>query len=160
MSVASNPSPMMFIPGPQPSGGFEWTQAPWGAVLRCRPLLDVAGHFFTTAPIQLRDDETEWANVAALAGVPPAGLRLLDQVHGREVVLARRGDDRPWLRPAADAVASDDPSLALVVRVADCAPLLIGDRRLKVVAAVHAGWRSTMQRIAGAAVHTLATEFG
>ena len=41
---------------PKPSGGFEWAQAPWGAVLRCRPLLEVADHFFTAADLQLRAD--------------------------------------------------------------------------------------------------------
>ena len=129
-------------------------------MLRCRPLLGVAEHFFTTAAIALREDEAEWAGVAAFAGVPADRLRLLTQVHGREIALVRRDDDRPWTRPAADAVASDDPSVALVVRVADCAPVLIGDRRLKIAAAVHAGWRSTMQRIAVAAVESLAREFG
>ena len=120
----------------------------------------MAEHFFTTAAVELRADETEWAQVAALAGVSPDRLRLLDQVHGREIVVIRRGDDGAWSRPRADAVASDDHTVALVVRVADCAPLLIGDRRLKVAAAVHAGWRSTMQRIAPAAVEALTQAFG
>ena len=108
----------------------------------------------------MRDDEAEWTQVATLASVARDRLRPLRQVHGRDVVVATRGDDRPWDPPVADAIASDDPSIALVVRVADCAPMLIGDRRRKVVAAVHAGWRSTMQRIAPAAVETLAKRFG
>jgi YfiH family protein len=122
--------------------------------------MDVAEHFFTTAAIELRDDEAEWAGVATLAGVTPERLRLLHQVHGREVAIARSRASDAWIRPTADAIVSDDPTVALVVRVADCAPILIGDRRLNVVAAVHAGWRSTMQRIAIAAVECLARAFG
>src|SRR5687768_17999448 len=53
-SVASIPIPMMFMP--EPSGGFEWTQAPWGRVLRCRPLLEVADHFFTAGSLRLARD--------------------------------------------------------------------------------------------------------
>lgn len=128
-------------------------------MLQCRPLLDVAPHFFTTAALALREDAAEWASVAAFAGVAPDRLRLLHQVHGRQVVFAGR-EDGAWQRPAADAIAGDDPSVALVVRVADCAPMLIADRKRPVVAAVHAGWRSTMQRIAVAAIESLSNEFG
>ena len=129
-------------------------------MLRCRPLLEVADHFFTDGSIELRDDEHEWRGVAGLAGVEPDRLLLLGQVHGRTVVTAHARRTNPWSRPAADAAVSDDPASALVVRVADCAPILLADRRLGVVAAVHAGWRSTVQRIAGAAVDALRTEFG
>jgi polyphenol oxidase len=141
---------------PEPTGQFEWTQAPWGAVLRCRPLLDVAEHFFTAAPLQLKGREAEWDAVAALAGVPPDRLRLLHQVHGTRVVTSGKDGDRP----EADGIVTEDPSVAVVVRVADCAPILIADRRLGVVAAVHAGWRSTMQRIAPEAVAALKERFG
>jgi YfiH family protein len=119
-----------------------------------------AAHLFTAATLHLRDDEREWTSLASFAGVAPERLRLLHQVHGRTVVNASADTREPWSRPQADAVISDDPSVALVVRVADCAPILIADRRLGVVAAVHAGWRSTMQRIAVAAGDALADAYG
>ena len=76
---------------PQPSGGFEWTQAPWGPVLRCRPLLDVADHFFTGRRLcSCADDRREWEAVAGEIGVEPERLLLIRQVHGADVAVARR----------------------------------------------------------------------
>lgn len=135
-------------------------QAPWGRVLVCQPLAAVAQHFFTDGSLELRDREDEWAAVAAHAGVPRDRLLLLRQVHGRAIVDASADDAGTWDRPEADGAISNDPSSALVIRVADCAPILIGDRRLGVVAAVHAGWRSTMQRIVAAAIESLQTRYG
>ena len=120
----------------------------------------MAPHFFTDGSLELRDREDEWQAVASLAGVERDHLLLLKQVHGRTVVVS--SDDRwgRWQPPAADAIVSRDPSSALVVRVADCAPILLGDRRTGAVAAVHAGWRSTMQRIVAAAIDTIRAQFG
>jgi len=150
----------MSMTDPQPSGGFEWVQAPWGQVLVCRPLSEVADHFFTDASLELRDRDEEWAAVATQAGVSPDRLLLLRQVHGRAVVTAAASRTVSWVRPDADAAISDDPTSALVVRVADCAPILVADRRRRAVAAVHAGWRSTMQQIVIAAVESLRDVFG
>ncbi|MEX2661609.1 MAG: peptidoglycan editing factor PgeF, partial [Vicinamibacterales bacterium] len=133
-------------------------QAPWGPVLRCRALRPFADHFFTTASLTLRDDLEEWTAVAAFADVPVDRLRLLTQVHGRTIASSPSG--APWMRPEADGVITDDPSVALVVRVADCAPILLADRRLGVAAAVHAGWRSTIQRIVPAAIDALHGSYG
>ena len=135
-------------------------QAPWGAVLVCRPLQKYAEHFFTAASLTLRDSQEEWDSVAAFAGVSPERLRLLNQVHGRTIAMAAADDTSPWTRPEADAVLTSDSSIALVVRVADCAPVLLADRRTGVIAAVHAGWRSTMQRIVPTAVEALAANHG
>jgi YfiH family protein len=128
-------------------------------VLRCRELLPWADHFFTAASITLRDNPDEWNGVATLAGVSPDRLRLLDQVHGRSIAITPPAGT-PWVRPRADGVITDDPSVALVVRVADCAPILLADRRLGVTAAVHAGWRSTMQGIVRAAIDALRMNYG
>jgi YfiH family protein len=59
----------------------------------------------------------------------------------------------------ADVIVSDDPRLALVVRAADCVPLLIADRRTGAVAAAHAGWRGIAGGVPRATVRALAREF-
>ena len=128
-------------------------------MLRCQALEPFARHFFTTADLRLVDDEQEWTGLAEFAGVGPDRLRLLHQVHGRTVVDAGPGDEA-WGRPEADGITSRDPSVALVVRVADCAPVLLADPVTGAVAAVHAGWRSTMQRIVTAAVTSLENDYG
>src|SRR3954453_16840722 len=87
MSVASKPSPRIFMVHPKPSGGFEWGQAPRGAVLRCVPMLDVADHFFTAGDLQLRGDDDEWNALACLLGVPRERLLLIRQVHGAAVAV-------------------------------------------------------------------------
>jgi YfiH family protein len=149
----------MFIQLPQPSRAFEWTQAPWGAALECEPLARIAPHLFTIGNLQLRDNQEEWQAVAAQLGVERDRLLLINQVHGAEVAIVRRGQS-PWTRPAADAIVTDDPDMAIAVRVADCAPILIADTRRPVVAAVHAGWRGTVASIVRHAVTVLETEFG
>ena len=150
----------MFMTEPQPSGGFEWAQAPGGAFLRCAPLQPLADHFFTAGSLQLREDQAEWDAVAALAGVPRERLLLLHQVHGRTVAIASKCSTTSWHLPEADVVISNDPSVALVVRVADCAPILLADRRTGAVAAIHAGWRSTMHRIVDATVSSMRHTYG
>jgi len=129
-------------------------------VLTCRPLAAVADHVFTAGNVRLREDEREWAAVAAAMGVDVDRLLLIRQVHGAEVAIARRARAGSWARPEADVIVSDDPSSAIGVRVADCAPILLADRRLHVVGGAHAGWRGTVRGAAGAAVRALAVEFG
>src|SRR3954471_8042444 len=129
MSVASNPSPMMAMSepsDPKPTDAFHWTQEPWGRALRSTAL--PVPHFFTSSDVVLRDSEREWDAVAASLGVARDRLLLIRQVHGVAAAVARRGDDRAWSRPEGDIVITDDPSVAIGVRVADCAPILLYDR--------------------------------
>jgi YfiH family protein len=150
---------MMFMSEPQPSGVFEWTQAAGSRALRCSPLDACAAHFFTTRDLTLADD-TEWAAVAGAIGVELPGLRKIRQVHGVGVAVVRAGTAAVWSPPEADVIVSDDFETAIVVRVADCAPVLFADTRLGVVAAAHAGWRGAAQGAAAAAVHALREHFG
>ena len=53
-----------------------------------------------------------------------------------------------------------EPDLLLAIQTADCLPVLLVDPEQRVVAAVHAGWRGTIQRIAAKAVHRMQTDFG
>lgn len=135
-------------------------------MLECTPLASVAPHFFTTraiAPGSVRGASVDgWHQIAAEAGVSLAGLCRLDQVHGTAVHCVRRGRQQLFGAdlPEADVVVSDDPAVAVSVRVADCVPLLMADRRRGVVAAAHAGWRGAASHIVRAAVEALGQAFG
>ena len=66
-----------------------------------------------------------------------------NQVHGTNVHYV--GDpDEPCEHIDADAVVTDLPGVAVAVRTADCLPILLFGTQPPVVAAVHAGWRGTI----------------
>lgn len=54
--------------------------------------------------------------------------------------------------PAGDALLTNQPGILLSVRVADCVPILVADPRRRAIAAVHAGWRGSLERIVEKAV--------
>ncbi len=145
---------------PQPTGRFEWTQAPWGHVLRCQALLEVADHFFTGGDIALAAGDPEWDEVAREIGIEAGRLLLVRQVHRADVAVARAARSPEWDRPEADVIVSDDRTSAIGVRVADCAPILLADARRGVVGAAHAGWRGTVHGAATAAVRAMSATFG
>ncbi|CAN5640917.1 peptidoglycan editing factor PgeF [soil metagenome] len=120
----------------------------------------MASHLFTTGNLRLTDDQGEWEKVAGRMGVTTARLRLIRQVHGVAVAIARAGEAGPDVRPEADVIISDDPDVAIGVRVADCAPVLVADRRTGAVGAAHAGWRGTAAQAAVVAVAAMTSTFG
>ena len=61
---------------------------------------------------------------------------------------------------AGDAMMSDRRGILLVIRTADCLPVLLSDRKRGVVAAVHCGWRGTAMGILRNVVRSLHKEFG
>ncbi|KRA37365.1 MULTISPECIES: peptidoglycan editing factor PgeF [unclassified Nocardioides] len=71
---------------------------------------------------------------------PGDDLADLHQVHGNAVVLADEGDrtsyDGP---PEADGIVTATPGVTLMVRAADCVPVLLADPDARVIGAAHAG---------------------
>ena len=147
---------------PQPSGEFEWTQESWGAALRCRPLASVARHCFSTRDLALESvlaaPAPGWVSLARALDVEIASLVRMHQVHCADVFEARLANRDS--RPEADIAVTDDPSVAVSVRVADCVPILLADRRSGAVAAVHAGWRGTAAGAVMVAVDALTARYG
>jgi YfiH family protein len=94
---------------------------------------------------------------AAAVGSSRDALFAAYQVHGRDVV---RVDDDSTPRPRCDVLITDAPSRTLMLRFADCTPVLVADPKRKAIAAVHAGWRGSAVRAASAAVSGLADAFG
>ena len=54
-----------------------------------------------------------------------------------------------------DGFVTDRPGVVLVVKTADCVPILLADEQAGVVAALHAGWRGTVGGIAAVGVEEM-----
>lgn len=59
-----------------------------------------------------------------------------------------------------DALITSEPGLFVCVQTADCVPVLLFDPVKKVVAAVHAGWKGTISKIAGKTIEKMTETFG
>lgn len=102
------------------------------------------------------------ANVAEnrkrfLAALPGKNFQLLtlNQIHSD--LLRSVGNGKAADSPCRDSLRGDAqmtaaPGLLLAILTADCLPILVADARQRVVAAIHAGWRGTLKRIAEKAV--------
>ncbi len=83
-------------------------------------------------------------------------------VHGREAVVATapRRVDSPQPPPKADIILTANPNVTLVMRFADCVPILLYDPRRAAIAIAHAGWKGTVIGTAAAAVEAMQQAFG
>ena len=85
------------------------------------------------------------------------------QVHGTEVFQLKHpapwedmGDDLEGV----DALITDVKGVCIGVSTADCIPILLYDEAHHAAAAIHAGWRGTVKRIAEETVRSMRDAFG
>ena len=85
------------------------------------------------------------------------------QVHGTEILQVKQAE--PWKGMAddlegVDALITDVTGVCIGVSTADCIPVLLYDEAHHAAAAIHAGWRGTVKRIAAKAVESMRDSFG
>lgn len=88
------------------------------------------------------------------------------QVHGSDVRVVR--DEKDARGPVGargetehcDALITDAAQVLVGVKTADCVPVLLGDARSRAVAAIHAGWRGTLDLIIPKAIARMRDEYG
>lgn len=73
--------------------------------------------------------------------------------NGRDFVIGRQFED-------TDGLITDKVGVALLIKYADCTPIVLFDPVKKVQASVHSGWRGTVQRIGEEAVLKMVHDFG
>lgn len=150
--------------------------------LHCAPLEEYAEHCFTTRKggvstgflaetnlsFSREDRDTVLENyrrVCAANGFCMERMTLTDQTHTDRVRLvdeatAGMGMSKPSDIKDTDGLITALPQTPLAVFVADCAPVLMADKVSGAVAAVHSGWKGTLQGIAARALEQMAAAFG
>lgn len=76
-------------------------------------------------------------------GIELSQLATSYQVHGDKVLYAIEPEEYSGF----DALVTDRKHVYVAVSVADCTPILIFDAENEIVAAIHAGWRGTVEGI-------------
>ena len=102
-----------------------------------------------------KPDHVEVNSARALSALEVVDKQLirLEQVHGASLVRITQESANQVL--SADGCWSEDSDFVLCIMVADCLPILLTDREGSFVAAVHAGWRGTADRIIVNMIDTL-----
>jgi len=103
--------------------------------------------------------EANHALVYAALGVEPRRVVTAHQVHGHHVAVVS-GLEGGSVVPVTDGLATAEPGLLLMMRFADCLPVLLYDERRRAVGLAHAGWRGTMADVAGHTVRAMQAAFG
>jgi YfiH family protein len=98
--------------------------------------------------------------VEAVTEDSETSLITVKQIHSNIVVHAHKPDADHPAPGKADGLITSEPGLLLAILTADCIPVLVADRRLRVVGAFHAGWRGTVKRIVECGVGRMRLEFG
>lgn len=117
----------------------------------------------------LRGDADEnvlenFRRICTAIGISYEDLVFTDQVH-KDVIRLVGKDDRghgitkPKEHFGIDGQITADKDTGLIVFSADCVPVLLADKKKEVIAAVHAGWRGTVLKIAAKAVKKMQEEF-
>ena len=89
-------------------------------------------------------------------GIQEENIAWSKLVHGNKVLVA----DKPVKGEDCDAVITNKPNVFACVSVADCTPVLIYDVKNKAVAAIHAGWRSTVGKIVTETLNAMQKNYG
>jgi polyphenol oxidase len=97
--------------------------------------------------------------LSAAMNIDHSQLYFPSQVHKTKIVnvTARTSKDDVM---ETDALITVEKGICIAVMSADCVPVLLYDKKNKVVAAVHSGWRGTVARIVEKTLNKMRAEFG
>ena len=89
------------------------------------------------------------------------------QVHGNNILIVGQDiKNRDLFNSSGisnngyDAIITDQSGIVLEVRTADCLPILIVDPKVRIIAAIHAGWRGSLLNLAEKVVMKMEGLFG
>ena len=71
----------------------------------------------------------------------------MHQIHSNKFVFINRKFNNNKKKIIGDALITKNKNTALGILTADCVPILIYDQKLKIISAIHAGWKGAYKGI-------------
>ena len=103
--------------------------------------------------------EVNHQRICRALDIQRGAIATAQQVHGAKVARVRLNDCGNTFA-ATDGLVTDVPGVVLMLRFADCVPLLFFDLQKPAVGLAHAGWRGTLAGMATRMVEMMQTAFG
>jgi YfiH family protein len=88
-------------------------------------------------------------------GIRKEDIKFNKQIHSNRIRIV----DKYSATEEADALITNEKELMLLVKIADCAAIIMYDTENEVIAAVHSGWRGTKQNITGMTIRMMTENF-
>jgi|UniRef100_A0A7C6AAD7 YfiH family protein len=117
------------------------------------PLPQIVLIFITRFGNLLSDD---LKNIKKALGITK--IFTLKQIHSNRVFYINRNNFNQVLE--GDGIFTDEKGLAIGVKVADCLPIYIFDKKSTIIGIGHSGWRSTLAQIGKNLVSGIEQKFG
>ncbi|GAB1350544.1 peptidoglycan editing factor PgeF [Ignavibacteriales bacterium] len=116
--------------------------------------------YFFNQSLSVGDDEAKVLSNRKLwlesLGIEPANCATQKQVHGDTIRFITEGG----MKGESDAMITDKPGIAILISSADCPAIFVYDKRQKLVAGIHSGWRGTSQKIVTKTINTMKNGMG
>jgi len=125
----------------------------WEVSMHPRVYTGVVGRDGNSIDYNAPPEEQRLAEIellSRLTGIQPPGIIMLKQVHGDDIVEINNypAHTKPW-HFTADAMVTSKPEICLVIRTADCVPVIITDPVSGMLGAAHSGWKGCRLDITG-----------
>lgn len=108
------------------------------------------------------DVKTPWAEAGeriwgllAAEYPEPRAVVFAGQVHGSNIVEIGPGESGVTRRDECDGLVTGETGIVLVIRTADCLPVVLVDEEAGVCGGFHAGWRGSLDNIVGRGIGML-----
>ena len=79
-------------------------------------------------------------------GKKAKNIFLVNQIHSNKLIFIDKTYNNK-VKPRADAIITDQTNIPIAVLTADCTPILIYDKKKRMIAAIHAGWKGAFKGI-------------
>ena len=108
-------------------------------------------------PVRVSENKNK---LLAAIGYSPNKLAQIHQVHSAHVHVVNKPVGENSVLAQGDAMISDTPGLLMLMRFADCVPILFFDPVKNAAGIAHAGWKGTVNEVVIAAVNEFKNQFG